>query len=207
MGVTRYFTYGDTEFALQVVTGGPELAIRFDDLLKADKAELHELLAWVTENAAELSAVISVDNDLGAVGTDAYGIEHMTRFADVDELEQFLASEFANEDDKPFILQILERKKAAAAAEAAKAARRNRSGNWISNADRQALYERDGHTCRYCGSTDSLSLDHIIPVSQGGTDEPDNLVTACRSCNSAKGGRTPKEAGMSLRMPRLAVAT
>ena len=44
-------------------------------------------------------------------------------------------------------------------------------------------------TCVYCGSTHNLSLDHLIPRLQGGEDAADNLVTACRSCNSSKGSR------------------
>ena len=44
-------------------------------------------------------------------------------------------------------------------------------------------------TCVYCGATDALSLDHLIPRLRGGEDEANNLVTACRSCNSSKGSR------------------
>ena len=43
--------------------------------------------------------------------------------------------------------------------------------------------------CVYCGATDNLSLDHLIPRLRGGEDAADNLVTACRSCNSSKGSR------------------
>jgi HNH endonuclease len=43
--------------------------------------------------------------------------------------------------------------------------------------------------CSYCGGTDDLSLDHLIPRLRGGEDAADNLVTACRSCNSSKGSR------------------
>jgi hypothetical protein len=71
--------------------------------------------------------------------------------------------------------------------------------------DRKKLYtakferirERDGCACVYCGSTKYLSLDHLIAVSRGGDGEDENLVTACRSCNSRKGARTPDEAGMT----------
>jgi 5-methylcytosine-specific restriction endonuclease McrA len=44
-------------------------------------------------------------------------------------------------------------------------------------------------------SNEGDSVDHIVPRSQGGTDEDDNLQLLCRSCNSSKGGRffsTPK---------------
>lgn len=52
---------------------------------------------------------------------------------------------------------------------------------------RTAVYERDGFACVRCGSTSSLSLDHIKPWSLGGADTIDNLQTMCRPCNSAKG--------------------
>lgn len=43
--------------------------------------------------------------------------------------------------------------------------------------------------CVYCGRTGALSLDHLIPRYAGGGDAADNLVSACRRCNSAKGAR------------------
>ena len=43
--------------------------------------------------------------------------------------------------------------------------------------------------CSYCGGEQSLSADHLIPSSRGGLNTGDNLVWACRSCNSSKGAR------------------
>lgn len=43
--------------------------------------------------------------------------------------------------------------------------------------------------CYYCGAKDSLAVDHLIPRIRGGPDEADNLIWACRSCNSSKQGR------------------
>ena len=60
------------------------------------------------------------------------------------------------------------------------------------------ILERDYFTCRYCGDPNATHVDHIIPKCQGGTDDPDNLVSACEHCNCSKGGRTPEEAGMRL---------
>jgi hypothetical protein len=60
------------------------------------------------------------------------------------------------------------------------------------------VFERDGEVCRYCGRTENLSVDHVVPRCQGGGDQLENLVVACRSCNSRKGGRTPEQAGMVL---------
>lgn len=53
--------------------------------------------------------------------------------------------------------------------------------------------------CAYCGTTEELTTDHVMPKSRGGTNDPDNLVLACRDCNMKKGARTPAEAGMSIR--------
>ncbi len=58
---------------------------------------------------------------------------------------------------------------------------------------------RDGFTCAYCRiQTPELTVDHIIPKLQGGASTFENCVACCRLCNSKKGGRTPREAGMAL---------
>jgi hypothetical protein len=61
------------------------------------------------------------------------------------------------------------------------------------------VHARDHETCRYCGATDQVSVDHVLPRVQGGSDDLCNLALACKSCNSRKGGRTPEQAGMVLR--------
>jgi hypothetical protein len=43
--------------------------------------------------------------------------------------------------------------------------------------------------CCYCGSRELLSIDHLIPTKRGGEHSGENLVWACRTCNSAKGAR------------------
>lgn len=43
--------------------------------------------------------------------------------------------------------------------------------------------------CYYCGAKEKLTVDHLIPKIRGGPDEADNLIWACRSCNSSKNGR------------------
>jgi 5-methylcytosine-specific restriction endonuclease McrA len=52
---------------------------------------------------------------------------------------------------------------------------------------RENIKARDGYACVYCGSSENLTVDHVRPKSKGGTDTADNLVTACRPCNQAKG--------------------
>jgi len=71
---------------------------------------------------------------------------------------------------------------------------------------RKNIFYRDRNRCQYCGrvfSQKHLNLDHVIPVSRGGTSGWTNVVCACIECNGKKGSRTPAEAGMSLiRRPR-----
>ena len=63
---------------------------------------------------------------------------------------------------------------------------------------RQNVFKRDGNRCQYCGVPHDLTLDHVHPKSKGGKTTWDNLITACRRCNSNKGHRTPEEAQMTL---------
>lgn len=52
---------------------------------------------------------------------------------------------------------------------------------------RQAVFERDGWKCRYCGSTEQpFHADHVYPESRGGATIIENLVTACQACNLKK---------------------
>lgn len=67
---------------------------------------------------------------------------------------------------------------------------------------RDKILERDDYRCRYCGRrAQTLDIDHVIPVSQGGKTIMSNLVTACSRCNRQKAGRTPRQAGMRIRRP------
>lgn len=64
---------------------------------------------------------------------------------------------------------------------------------WIATAIRLSVYARDGFACVYCGDRNRLTLDHVVAVSRGGTDNAENLVTACKSCNSSKGAKALDE--------------
>ncbi len=66
------------------------------------------------------------------------------------------------------------------------------------------VYARDRNTCQYCRSRlsrPSLTLDHVVPRSQGGRSTWENIVCCCQPCNRRKGGRTPRQAGMKLMQP------
>lgn len=72
-------------------------------------------------------------------------------------------------------------------------ARANRKSK-VPVSDRWKVWRRDNFTCRYCGSwAQYLTLDHVIPETEGGTNTQDNLVTACSSCNQKKGSKTYEE--------------
>jgi len=62
---------------------------------------------------------------------------------------------------------------------------------------RRGVFIRDGHACQYCG-VPAENVDHVMPRSRGGAHEWENVVAACRRCNSRKKDRTPAEAHMAL---------
>lgn len=65
---------------------------------------------------------------------------------------------------------------------------------------RREVFARDHHTCQYCGTgTKELTVDHVVPRHRGGSHTWENVVSACRTCNHRKGGRTLEEANMALR--------
>ncbi len=66
------------------------------------------------------------------------------------------------------------------------------------------VMKRDHHVCQYEGcNCRATTVDHVIPLCQGGRTTWQNLVAACLACNQSKGGRTPEQAGMRLKcIPR-----
>lgn len=64
--------------------------------------------------------------------------------------------------------------------------------------NRRAVFARDNHRCQYCGAS-AENIDHVIPRSRGGRHAWDNVVAACRPCNTAKRDRLLEESGMKLR--------
>lgn len=67
--------------------------------------------------------------------------------------------------------------------------------------NRRNIFARDSNHCQFCGlriPTSELTLDHLIPRSQGGQSVWTNLVCCCVACNARKGGRTPEQANLKL---------
>ena len=57
--------------------------------------------------------------------------------------------------------------------------------------EREEIFERDSWCCRICGdpaTPEEVSIDHVVPLAQGGDDAPDNVRTAHRDCNSRLSG-------------------
>lgn len=77
---------------------------------------------------------------------------------------------------------------------------------------RRTLYKRDKNQCQYCGcrpGTEELTIEHVVPKSQGGGTNWENCVLACVKCNSKKANRTPQQAKMKLlkepKKPKLSI--
>ncbi len=69
---------------------------------------------------------------------------------------------------------------------------------------RRNVARRDHFTCQYCGvqpGVDRITVDHVMPRSQGGPTSWQNCVAACVPCNARKADRTPDQAGMKLKKP------
>jgi 5-methylcytosine-specific restriction endonuclease McrA len=67
---------------------------------------------------------------------------------------------------------------------------------------RRNVAKRDHHTCQYCGSqpgAEAITIDHVVPRSQGGVSNWTNCVASCVRCNALKADRTPEQVGMKLR--------
>jgi 5-methylcytosine-specific restriction endonuclease McrA len=66
---------------------------------------------------------------------------------------------------------------------------------------RRNVHKRDHWTCQYCGRQPGgaeLTIDHVVPRSQGGVSTWENCVLACIDCNKRKADRTPVQARMKL---------
>jgi 5-methylcytosine-specific restriction endonuclease McrA len=71
--------------------------------------------------------------------------------------------------------------------------RARKNGATIALVDEAAIYELYDNRCVYCGTTEDLTLDHVIPLAGSGAHSEDNLVVACRSCNASKNARPLEE--------------
>ena len=62
--------------------------------------------------------------------------------------------------------------------------------------DIRAIFDQQEGLCFYCHITlTKYHVDHVVPISRGGSNSPDNLVIACPHCNDSKGSKLPEEWG------------
>ena len=69
-------------------------------------------------------------------------------------------------------------------------------GHHLHTGVREKVFKRDNYKCVYCGASGNgirLEIDHVIPISNGGSHCMRNLVTSCRACNRRKGARLPDD--------------
>lgn len=69
---------------------------------------------------------------------------------------------------------------------------RDNGGGQVPGWLRRQIFERDGYRCVECDAEDRLEIDHVIPVSKGGSSEEENLQTLCKPCNARKRDRIRK---------------
>jgi 5-methylcytosine-specific restriction endonuclease McrA len=67
------------------------------------------------------------------------------------------------------------------------------AGGKVTKKDADNLFEKHNKICYYCKVNKATSIDHIIPISRGGSNDINNLVPACISCNSKKGNKLLSE--------------
>lgn len=70
---------------------------------------------------------------------------------------------------------------------------------YVSRSEIQKLYRSP---CFNCGSSDRIEIDHVIPISRGGTHSIGNLLPLCKSCNASKGNKTFTEWAIAKRRKR-----
>ena len=130
----------------------------------------------------------------GIVGWQAAVVVVVDAKGDVLEAFEATVASAGNryEGRAPFVLDV------PAVVRLRKAVRMHKDGVKFSRAN---VLTRDGCRCCYCGHRKSprdLNYDHVLPRVQGGKTVWENIVTSCYPCNTKKGSRTPKQAGMTM---------
>src|SRR5205085_6052161 len=166
------YGYRITE-ALGVLAGSRDLHLGTDRLLVPEDAALSQIGVGLAHAPVTLAAQLSHDprreyNDRGGISTASLG---------------FTARAVAPADPR-----TAARSRSEATVDQTVPKRKT-----IRVSVRFAALERDRYRCRYCGKEAgegiALVMDHVVPVVAGGTNDLDNLVSACVDCNAGKGSR------------------
>lgn len=118
--------------------------------------------------------------------------------ANPEKVKQSKKKYIAANPDKPVEWSRNRRKNNPMGVRADKVRRRARKANAEGShtaEDRKRIIETQKNRCYYCGKKmdKDATIDHVIPLSRGGSNSPENLVAACKSCNSTKGAKLPHE--------------
>lgn len=197
-GTYRFSGDGITFKVLVGVADNPLVAFDYQHVVDGHK-DIAALLGGVAEELPGLIALCETADYFGIIGnmsiTSREAWEHIDKRLTEQEVHNFLDSKLPTDEDRELAEQILAAKREARALTAMNAGVDNPAGP-VRGELREAVFNRDNYQCRYCRSIRDLTIDHVLPGSRGGTNMMENLVTACRSCNSSKGNRTPLAAGM-----------
>lgn len=119
------------------------------------------------------------------------------RFPDDEELAWYCRTkprQFAKTVAEMISAELVERRADGTLALIARNYEKSRVGAKEWAAVRAQVFMRDDYTCTYCGERGGkLECDHIQPFSRGGSDDPENLTTACFACNRSKRDKTLAE--------------
>jgi len=151
-----------------------------------DKEDLEAIKRWCIHNHKVLGLLSCYRHN---------GRRWSSFFASEDDLKLVIDSDIAGEqekqDAKDALVRIEKKKRERVEGEAKRHYSRKRRNQFAEERPdlMLALIERDGYQCKNCGNQENLTVDHIIPLSKGGSDNLDNLQILCQSCNSSKGDR------------------
>ena len=165
-------------------------------------------------NWGEQAGISSDENELSSirgfcpeVAYNAFGIFATTLYKYSDELDMGIAHQFLRQQGldsnhpqwewssiTPFHYIECQEYSVFSKYSRRKPKRHSKSRSSLKPKLRWQILVRDNFTCQYCGQRASedviLEVDHKISVADGGSNEPDNLITACRKCNQGKGAES-----------------
>lgn len=201
MGWTRYLYHEGLHFVVESGAYMSEIPGEVVGLFIRDQQTIHAIRSRDKRILNMLNFMIDEIEEfsLSTWATDTYAFEHWREEKSLDEYEQslykILNGKYADDEIKEKIkaefVWIEAKRQQSAEKIAKKAYSQRRRSQFANNYDQLmlSLIHRDGYKCAVCGAIEDLSIDHIIPLSKGGSDEIDNLRILCRTHNSAKGDK------------------
>ena len=179
----------------------------FIEAVKKRDQGIFEILEYCIENRWQIERASDFFNNipLFMMCSDAKGMKSYFSRTNEDEIEEQLANahvsldddEFSDDDDhQKWALHYIEEhekyEEELIIKEQKKESIKNRRKQFDSLRDmlKLTLIERDEYRCANCSAVEDLTVDHIYPLSKGGSDDMDNLQLLCRRCNSLKNDKT-----------------